>query len=480
MKKIIFTLLITFFACSSVYATDKNTITLNYPIEKIDNFLKKEIAYEKTNVQSLINQVEEKYQNEKYVLAINPYSEYFYIIFYKNSEELYINNYYSDGFSSGIFISSLDKSKLSTKYCSFTNLDQYGSFGNSFEHDLDVCDNLQEWKTGDNAYSSQIMSLKDKTNFSDVTSYFYNSTIKMPIENNGFDLIIKSNLGTFNINEKNNSDYLMYKKYKDESVLTFSSDTRIISLDSDALADNNIIASMTTRTTFDPYDKSKYKYFYYFKEDGKEESKNFKEITFEDDYFEYKVKKNGTLYFKVTSLGENKIYYSSTYLIDKIGQKYDSNIIDMPTDADDFLSSLTWDNIMNIITSPIDFVKKAISWVLDFFKNWFDSKTKILSQFIEIINSFKYSNGYCNYDFSSNEGFLPGDNHPDTWFRYCIPEFKVDFSFIGVDKKLSVGEFTWFIPHRDNVLNFVKIIVAFITFYKLLDIISGIRLRNTR
>ncbi|MFR2585196.1 MAG: hypothetical protein ACLTAK_01360 [Bacilli bacterium] len=463
MKKIIFILLLTFFAINSVSAEDKS-YTLDYT-EDISSFFNHEAPYVNGTIETAINNAIDYYKNKgkNFIVSLDVYSKSFALYFFKDIDDVSFGNIYDE--LNNQYYSSFHTSGETIGYCNFSNFS--GPFS-SWNQELKECDEHQ-----DSIYTSFDFFPNYKiSNYNLKLPYYSTFKISEFDKKQDFNLIVHSNYGDFDILKTKNINYLMYRGVQDGSFLEFSSKTFITALNSDALSDNNIIASLTTRTTFEPFDNNKYKYFYYFKEESKEENENFKEIEFENDYFEYEIKKNGILYFKVSSLDGEKNYYNSTYVIDKIGKKYDSSIIDSPQDADDFLSNITWDNVMDIITSPIDFVKNAFSWVVNYFKDFCYSKLKILSQFREIINSFKYNNDKCSYFFSQG----------DTPYRfdYCIPEFKINFNFIGIDKELSVAEFKWFIPYRDNVLNFIKIIIAFITFYKLLDIVSGIRLRNTR
>lgn len=463
MKKIIFTLLLTFFAFNSVSAEDK-TYTLDYT-EDISSFFNHDAPYVGGTIETALNKAIDYYKNKgkNFIVSLDIYSKSFSLYFFNDINDVSFGNLYDE--LNNQYYSSFHTSGETIDYCNFTDFS--GPFS-SWEQELKYCDeHSSSVYTGFNFFPENKIS---DYHFS--LPYYSTFKITKFDEKQDFNLIVHSNSGDFDIIKTKNINYLMYKKVQDGSALEFSSKTSVAALNSNALSDKNLIASIITRTTFEPFDKNKYKYFYYFQEEGKEEHENFKEIEFEDNYFEYEVKQNGTLYFKITSLDSEKNYYNSTYVIDKIGKKYDSSIIDTPSDVDDFLSNITWDNVMDIITSPIDFIKKCLDWIVDYFKSFIDSKLKILSQFREIINSFRYNNDKCSYFFSSG----------DTPYRfdYCIPEFKVNFNFIGIDKELSVAEFRWFIPYRDNVFNFIKIILAFLTFYKLLDIVSGIRLRNTR
>lgn len=331
----------------------------------------------------------------------------------------------------------------------------------SFFEKLEVSDQYSAYNFG---YASSFYpGKKDLFQIGGYENVIYYSSFRIGFDsdNSDFDIEVNYHEKTYKLSEKPNAFF--YYNLKEDKVDSFKTETTITDLVTDDISDLKKITSVTTHTKITPYDSSEYNYYYYFKPDGSTEEESWQKITYKDKYFEYIAKENGTLFIKINSLDDSKTLYTSTFKVDQIGQQYDESIITKDDNPSDDIGDIGWDNVKDIITSPIDFAKGLISSIGKYFTKVIDSKLKIINQIQEIISSFG-SFGY----------------YPDCWCHggkcysgkyVCFPDWEIDFTNVGFDVQVRF-DFDWFMDYRDTIFMYIKIILGFATFFKVFRMIS--------
>lgn len=89
-----------------------------------------------------------------------------------------------------------------------------------------------------------------------------------------------------------------------------------------------------------------------------------------------------------------------------------------------------------------------------------------LSSILDLFKTHNYNNAIC-LD-SNSTGFVQTSSSGN----YCIPQFKVNFNFIGINKEFQVINYDFYSKYRNLIFTYIMIFVGVITFFKVIKILE--------
>lgn len=435
MKKIFFIFALFFIAPFVTHAeTVSNSYTEVYSDTTIEN-LNWSVPSINGTYKDLLDTVYEYYKSSSdRVIIVSPKeSNFFQVSFFGIDSNLQVT--FDDHNGYPYYITNL--SATTYKYCSFSKF-----FDNTFslENALTTCDK----KTKNNVSANQKLVLLNAGGLPAVPYASNFASAQFKEVDKRYAISYKGQ--TYVPYDTMDFRSLMYRSYIDPTYssslfmpkITFSY-VDIGVNDSTELIDK-VYVSYTSTVDF-----SDNNYTFYLK---RPEQNDFTKIVGSGNRGAVTVSKNGTLIVKVVRNSDN---YTSNFTLnlDAIGKPKDylDEALGRENNEDD-----------NVINSLIS------SWKSNVLKAF-----PIINQISSILDLFKtynYKNAVCLN--SNSTGFV----HTSSSGEYCVPEFKINFNFIGFKEDFQVINYDFYSKYRDLIFTYIKIFVGVLTFFKVVKILE--------
>lgn len=434
MKKILLILSLFFIAPFATHAETVNSYTEVYSDTTIEN-LNWSVSSIGGTYKNLLDSVYDYYKSSSdRVIIVSPKkSNFFYVYFYGIDSNLQVT--FEDNNGDPYYLTN--NSETTYKYCTFN-----GFFDSSYnlESQLSACDKKNKTSISSNKGKLSLLNAGGMkavpyasnfaaAQFKEIDKRYaisYNGKTYVPYESMDFrSLMFRTYI------DPNYSPSLFMPK------ITFSY-VDIGVDDSDLI--NKVYVSYTSTVDFS--DKN---YTFYLK---RPEQTEFLKIVGSGTKGAVTVSKNGSLIIKVV---RNSDGYTSSFTLnlDAIGKNKD--YLNEALGREENVFDETIGSLIN-------------SWKSNVLKAF-----PIFNQLSSILDLFKthnYNNAICLN--SNSTGFVQTSSSGN----YCVPQFKVNFNFIGINKEFQIINYDFYSKYRDLIFTYIMIFVGVITFFKVIRILE--------
>lgn len=469
MKKVLFTLFMFFIIPFSHVFAFEEVNGIDYTVEYSS------LSQENSSVYiNQVNEVIDRLNSEgyKFIVTITPYNGSnspenigFSFMVFDNTDNINIELRSRKGFVSGPLVRTFGEEYTFLRFSADDVT--YDNFMNLY--------NSGEWVYSHDYTSFVNGSVNDNGDFipyevGTTTRYFpYYANFDIPVySNDDYPLDFKVNTEYGEVSILDNLDVIYYRDILDGTISDYFLPEVSYEVVSKAVdEETDVITALGVDFSFSEIDFYNYKYEYSF-DNGKNWVELIESNLNEDNKFSYHFATNTDVIFKISLKDDSSIYRTFSFNINGIGKvsDYYGDILD------ETYGDVVGDGDLSVGSSIGDVLKAYTSTVKENFP--------IIFQIGDVINMFSNHSSYnatCmdhdsgTFETISNMGWSPVDGTALNR-DYCIPSVTVDFSFIGINEKYVVIDFTSFNKYRSIIFTFIQIVVGALTFFKVVRILG--------